>query len=136
MKPFLWVTVIASLLLGCSDLDSIRSPLKNIKARDKEVFVEGRWNALPGTKPGIIPKLNFTSISCNYDSMTCDEIEALVFTTKDDPSIKDSLLYTQRFYYQITRWDDGIIKAKRDAPVADIEITVSLKDNFAEKSFR
>ena len=100
------------------------------------VFAEGRWKALQGTKPNIISKINFTHITCNRNNMTCEEIESLVFTPKEQPVLKDNLLYSQEFTYQIINWTNDIIKAKRDAPVADIDITISLKDNFAEKSFR
>jgi hypothetical protein len=50
--------------------------------------------------------------------------------------LKNNLLYNQAFTYQIIDWTNDIINAKREAPVADIQITISLKDNFAEKSFR
>ena len=91
---------------------------------------------MPGTKPSIISKINFTSITCDRNNMTCKEIESLVFTPKEQPILKNNLLYNQEFTYQIIDWSDDTIKAKREAPVADIEITISLKDNFAEKSFR
>lgn len=127
---------VLSLLIGCSDLNSIGSPPKNIKKMENFIFVEGRWKALPGTKPSIISKINFTSITCNRNSMTCKEIESFVFTPKEQPILKDNLLYNEEFTYQILDWTNDIIKAKREAPVADVEIIVSLKDNFAEKSFR
>ena len=68
--------------------------------------------------------------------MTCKEIESLLFTAKEQPVLKANLLYNQEFTYQIIDWSEDTIKAKREPIVADVEITISLKDNFAEKSFR
>jgi len=136
MKKINFLIFAVLLLCGCSDLNSIESPPKSIIKKDNFVFAEGRWKALPGTKPNIISKINFTSISCNKNDMSCKEIESILFTPKEQPIIKNNLLYNQEFSYQIIDWSDDIIKAKREAPVADIEITISLKDNFVEKSFR
>jgi hypothetical protein len=124
------------LLVGCSELNSIGSPPKSIKKVENTVSAEGRWKALAGTKPNIISKINFSSITCDRNSMTCREIESLVFTPKEQPILKQSLLYNHEFTYEIIRFTDDVVKAKRSAPVADVEITISLKDNFAEKSFR
>jgi len=68
--------------------------------------------------------------------MTCKEIESLLFTPKEQPILNNNLLYNQEFTYQIIDWSDDTIKAKREPLVADVEITISLKDNFAEKNFR
>jgi hypothetical protein len=68
--------------------------------------------------------------------MMCKEVESFVFTPKEQPILKKNLLYNEEFTYQIIDLTNDIIKAKRSAPVADIEIIISLKDNFAEKSFR
>ena len=68
--------------------------------------------------------------------MTCKEIESLVFTPKEQPILKKNALYHHQFTYEIIDLDNDVIKAKRSAPVANVEITISLKDNFAEKSFR
>lgn len=100
------------------------------------VFAEGRWGIILATSLGIIPKINFASISCDTNDMTCEEIESFIWTPKEQPILKENLLYHQRSVYQIIDYSDNTIKAKREAPVADIEITISLKDHFAEKSFR
>lgn len=136
LKKIISIIFITSLLTGCSNLNNIETPPKSIKKTENFVFAEGRWKALPGTKPSIISRINFTSITCNRNTMTCEEIESVLFTPKEQPIIKSNLLYNQEFTYQIIDWSDDIIKAKREAPVADIEITISLKDNFAEKNFR
>ena len=135
-KKIIPLIFITALLMGCSNPNSIETPRKNIKKDRNFVFAEGRWKAMPGTKPGIISKINFTSITCDCNNMTCKEIESLLFTPEEQPILKNNLLYNQEFTYQIINWSDDTIKAKRETPVADIEITISLKDNFAEKSFR
>jgi hypothetical protein len=128
--------LVLMLLFGCSDIDSIESPRKSIKKADNVISAEGRWKALQGTKPNIISKINFTSITCDRTTMTCKEMESLLFTPKEQSLLKKNLLYNQEFVYQITDLTDDIVKAKRSPPVADVEISISLKDNFAEKSFR
>lgn len=135
-KKFITLIFIAALLMGCSDLNSIETPPKRINKKENVVFAEGRWKAMPGTKASIIAKINFTTITCYHNNMTCKEIESLVFTPKEQSLLKKNILYNQEFTYPIIDWANDIIKAKRKTPVADFEITISLKDNFAEKSFR
>lgn len=136
MKKIISIIFIVSLLLGCSDLKDIRSPRKSIKKMDKFVFVEGRWKALSGTNARIISRINFTSITCDRNNKTCEEIISFVRNPKEDTMYNNYMLFSNKYTYQITDWTDGIIKAKWYAPVADVEITISLKDNFAEKSYR
>jgi hypothetical protein len=136
LKNIISIIFIASLLFGCSDLNNIESPRKSIKKVDEFVFAEGRWKALPETKARIISRINFTSITCDRNNKTCKEIISLVYVPKEHRLYENYILYSQNFTYQITDWTNDIIKAKWDAPVADVEITISLKDNFAEKSYR
>lgn len=136
MKKIISIIFIASLLIGCSDLNDIRSPQKSIKKVDKFVFASGRWKALPGTNARIISRINFTSITCDRNNKTCEENISLVRDPKEDTMYKNYMLFINNFTYQITAWTNDIIKAKWEAPVADVEITISLKDNFAEKSYR
>jgi hypothetical protein len=135
-KKIILFIFLAALATSCNDLNSIETPRKTIKKNGNFVSAEGRWKAMPGTKPGIISQINFTSISCDHNIMTCKETESLLFTPKEQPVLKASLLYNQEFTYQIIDWSADTIKAKREPLVADVEITISLKDNFAEKSFR
>ena len=46
------------------------------------------------------------------------------------------MLYSIKITYQITDSTNDIIIAKWDAPVADVELKISLKDRFAERSYR
>lgn len=136
LKNIISIIFILSLLVGCSDLNDIRSPNRNIQKVDGNVFVEGRWKALSGTTARIISKINSTSITCDRNSKTCKEMISYVYAPKESRIYKKSILYSDKFTYQIVDWNNDVIKAKWDAPVADIEITISIKDNFAEKSYR
>lgn len=136
MKKITSILFIVLLVIGCSDIDSIKSPRKYINKTENIIFTEGRWEATSPTKPGIISKINFTSITCDINNMECTEMESLLFTPKEQTFLKESTLYNQIFVYQIIDWSNDTIKAKRETPVADIEIIISLKDNYAEKSFR
>lgn len=137
LKNIISIIFILSLLFGCSDLNDIRSPRKNIQKVDDYVFVEGRWKALSVTTVvGKISNVNFTSITCDLKNRTCTEIISLVQNPKENRLYEKPMLYSLKFTYQITDWTNDIIKAKWDAPVADVEIQISLKDNLAEKSYR
>lgn len=137
LKIIISIIFIAVLLFGCSDLNDIRSPRKSINKVDEFVLAEGRWKALSGTNARIISKINFTSITCDRNNMTCNETISYVYAPKEHGRTDDNYkLYSLDFTYQVTDWTNDIIKAKFNAPVADTEITISLKDNFAEKSYR
>ena len=136
LRKIIPILFIVSLVFGCSDLNNINSPSKDIKKVDEFVITEGRWKALSGTTARIISKINFTSITCDRSSKACKEIISYVYAPKEGRIYKNPTLYSDKFTYQIIDWNNDVIKAKWDAPVADIEITISLKDNFAEKSYR
>lgn len=131
---------LASLVLfaGCDSSLSVSTPEKSIQKSDNYVFVEGRWKEKSGHSANkIIPRINFTNINCSKESMRCKETEALLWSPKENKLHPGSLLYTQSFDYIITEWtSEDVIKAERRPPVADIEIKISLKDDFAEKSYR
>jgi len=135
-KNMIFLMLATVLLVGCHDLGNIDSPKKRIKQDGNTVLAEGRWKAIPGTKAGIISAINSTSITCDRKTMTCREVESLLFTPKEHPFLNHNILYNQEFTYQIIDWSDNIIRAKREALVADVQIAISLRDNFAEKSYR
>ena len=134
-KKIISLTFIAVLLFGCSDLNSIVAPTKRVNKNGDIVSVGGRWKAMAETKYKLISKINSTSITCDHSDMTCREIAAFVFTPKEQPLLKNNSLYSQESSYPIIDWTDVIIKAKKETPVVDIELTISLKDKSAEKSF-
>lgn len=136
MKKIISIIFIAFLLFGCSDLNDIRSPRKSIKKVDEFVLAEGRWKALSGTNARIISRINFTSITCDLKNKACSEIISLVQNPKENNLYTKPVLYSIKITYQITDWTNDIIIAKWDAPVADVELKISLKDSFAERSYR
>jgi hypothetical protein len=136
LKKIISIVFIASLFIGCSDVINIESPRKTIKKVNEFVIAEGRWKALPETTAKIISKINFTSIACYRNNKTCRETISLVYDPKQDRKTGNYLLYSHTYTYQITDWTNDIIKAKWDATVANFEITISLKDNLAEKIYR
>lgn len=127
--------IFIALLFGCSDLNSIGSPPKSLNKKDNIVLVKGRWKAMSETKAKLISKINSTAITCDRKDMTCKEIASFVFTPKEQPLLKNNQLFIQESTYPIIDWTDNIVRAKRETPVVDTEITISLKDNVAEKSF-
>jgi hypothetical protein len=136
MREMISIIFIVLLLIGCTDSNDIRSPRKSIQKVEQFVFASGRWKVLPGTNSKIISKINFTSITCDHGSKVCEETTSLFRNPKEDTMYDNYMLFSQHFTYQITDWRDDTIKAKYEASVGDAEITISLKDNFAEKSWR
>ena len=73
MKIIISIIFIAFLLIGCSDLNDIRSPRKNIKKVDEFVLAEGRWKPVSVTTVGgKISSINFTSITCDLKKKACN----------------------------------------------------------------
>lgn len=126
-------------LLGCQNIDGIKSPEKVISVlSENQVFLEGRWKKISSiTKQyRITPKINTTLILCNKGSGSCVEHAACLVTGKDSPWSPYSRLYIQPTDYFITEWSDSVIKAKYEARAGDVELRISLADKSAEKSFR
>lgn len=136
MKKIICVAVVTMLLGGCSQTNTIQSIPKTISIKKDFILIEGRWEKTTKGYSHIIPKINSTSIICDKNSMTCVEREAMVITPQERSLLKESLLDVQEFEYQIIEWSDSLVRAKREAPVADVEIRISLKDESVEKSFR
>lgn len=134
LKNIIVVIFVASLICGCSDLDKISSPPKSIKKIDKIVYAEGRWNPIPDAKIKFIAKINSVSITCDNRTMICEEIQSFVYTPKNEPQLNKYLLYNLKTTYVIDRWVDNLIRARK-TPIADTQITISLKDNISEKIY-
>ncbi len=130
------MVLVVILLSGCADYHAVRSTGQEIMNVGNAVLAEGRWKALPGTTARIISRINFTSITCDRNKGSCYEVISLVRNPKEDTMYKSHMLFSNTFSYRITDWANDIIKAKYEAPVGDAEITISLKDSFAEKSWR
>lgn len=124
---------------SCSRSEAVRSPSKRVDIRDQSGFhvtLEGRWRAT--TQPGfaVIPRVNTTSGSCSKKSMTCTEMIALLFRPEDKTPDGVRLLFLQTNNYEVIEWSSTTILAREKAPVADVELRISLGDRSAERSSR
>lgn len=124
---------LLGFLPACSK-DEIRSPDKRIQLYDYLVIVEGRWKQTDSSGGKLLARINSAYVICNKLSMTCEENTAVLATPQDAPPA--NLVYIVNIKYKINEWSDGIIKARHEAPVADFELRISLRDKSAERSFR
>jgi hypothetical protein len=124
------------LIWACSEADKISSPPRDIRLIDNYVFVQGRWKKTTKTNYHKLSRINSTYITCDKKSMTCKESTAVLITPEDEPELKLRTLYVVDHTYRIIDWSDDIINAKSEGLVADFAIRISLKDKFAERSFR
>ena len=123
-------------MCSCSRAEDISSPIKDIRPIDNYVLLQGRWKKTTKTNYHKLSRINSTYITCNKKSMTCKENTAVLVTPEDEPGLKLRTLYVVSLTYQIVDWSADIINAKHKGPVADFEIRISIRDNFAERSFR
>ena len=135
------LTLILSAIIfltGCnSSLPPIDTANKSIIKHDNYVFASGHWKETERKGFKKMAKVNIVDIIFDKNSMTCKESFACVYAKGEDELMKINMLSMNNINYKITEWsDDGIIRAVYNAPVADIEIKLSLKDNFAERSYR
>ena len=127
----------------CSDVATsllpIYIPEKEITKYQQYVLVKGRWREKEGFNQ-LLAKVNIVDIRCDKDSMVCVETIANVQSMEENEILKihkTNLLSLGIIKYKIIEWtNDDTIVAINDAPVADMEIKISLKDNFAERSVR
>jgi len=69
--------------------------------------------------------------------MTCEENMLELWTPKEDGFSHKGMMTTANDEYKIVEWtDDGVIKVFEHRGCLDIEFKISVKDNFAERSFR
>lgn len=136
MNKLILAVLFNVLIINHSFADNIQSPLKTIRQYQNYVYIEGRWKQTTPKGTTIIPKINTAKIICNKMNMTCNETVAKLTTPKDSDLFENKLLFIQEFTYEILSFRDGIIVAKREAPVADVIMKISINDKLAEKSFR
>lgn len=136
--PFkvMFLTLLASLLsfLPAYSKDEIRSPTKRVLLYDYLVIVEGRWKQTASSGSNLLARINSAYVTCNKLSMTCEENIAVLAAPQDTPPA--NLLYIVSTKYKINSWSDDIIKARYEALVADFDLRISVRDKFAERSFR
>jgi hypothetical protein len=114
--------------------DEIRSPSKRIQLVDYLVIVEGRWKQTASSGTNVLGRINSAYVTCNKSSMICEENIAVLANPQD--SHPDNFLYVLSTKYKIISWSNDIINAKYEALVADLELRISVRDKFAERSFR
>jgi hypothetical protein len=126
------------LISACSEKDQILSPLKHIGSVGDSVFVQGRWKRTPdSSKTSIGPaQINTVYITCDKESMACEEVWAEVLTPNDAFYAKTKTLMVHELTYSIVKWSNEIIHATYTAPVADFELRISVKDAVAERHWR
>lgn len=129
---------IPILIAGCGQIPSVETPKKNITKVGNTIIAQGRWKRIEDTSTSkYFPKNNFTKIYCDKETMTYHEEIACLIMPKEDKYVKKGSLYPITYDYQITEWTpDDTITIVDHAPVADIQITISLKDKFAERRWR
>jgi hypothetical protein len=66
--------------------------------------------------------------------MACEENIAVLATPQDTPP--GNTLYVLSTQYKIISWSNDIINARYEAPVAEFELKISVRDEFAERTFR
>jgi len=129
--------VVMFLLIACSQYEIVRSPAKRI-ILDKEtkgyVGFEGRWKAISQQKTEMLPPINTAIGHCSKKTFTCSETIAMYYRPNDRTPSGDPYLYLQTHDYRIVEWTPTRITAREEAPVADIEIRISLADNSIERS--
>lgn len=132
------ILLSSMLFIGCSSsLPPITTAQKSISKQGNYVFIMGHWKQTERKGLAKLAKVNMVTITCDKDTMMCRETFACVYAKGEDKTATVNLLNMGSIDYKIVEWtDNDIIKAVYNARVADIEIKISLKDNFAERSFR
>lgn len=137
-KEALICIFLLSLTLSCSQTNQIESPMKNIMSNKGYVNIQGRWKKISGNYSFGLPRINTVNLTCEKETMTCKETIAELVSPKEEPifNFKKPQLFIFETTYEIITWTDEIIYAKYSAPVADFELTISIKDNLAERHWR
>ena len=126
-----WKEVSREIHLGLKEVTEVKG----------YIVAEGHWRRMVGkTITAKLPLENSTYIVCDRQTRKCNEATAVLYTPEDtlpgagiriSPSL--SVLVLE---YKIIDWSDGVIRAKCEGFEADIELRISVKDQFAERSFR
>jgi hypothetical protein len=128
--------IVFLLAIGCSRGDQIQSPLRKVNVDDRFVTFEGRWLTISQTGSTKIPKLNTISGICIRQNKTCEERLANLFGKGEWSANGPGYLSVTTTEFQIIEWSSDRIVARYEAPVADVELRISLADRSVERSFR
>lgn len=140
MRKLLVVSLCLSLvipLFPCHAADTVISVRKLIRGDNNDVHVMGRWRVTGASaRYSKLSKINTVSITCSRQLGVCREAIAELVSPEENELSRGKELRVIDFVYNIVEWSDQTIHAKHPAPVADIELRVSVKDKFAERRFR
>lgn len=122
-----------------ASLPPIFIPKKEILKDGQNVVVKGRWKSREGEDFVLMPKVNIVNIVCDKNLMVCTETIARLSSMEENEFLKErnvNMLTMGTIPFKIIEWTDDGLVATYNAPVANVEIKISTKDNYAERSHR
>jgi hypothetical protein len=131
LVSFLFILVAT----GCSEPDP-RSPPRAVNVEQGYVTFEGRWRVIADRVGVHMPKLNTISGVCRRNTKTCEESVAKLFRKSEWLRDRPGYLIVTTTEFEIVEWSSARIVARYEAPVADLELRLSLSDLSVERSFR
>lgn len=108
---------------------------KSITTLGDYVVINGHWKQIAGPKAGVA-KLNSIYLECSKTKRVCEETRAEIWTSDEWKTDRLTLEIQPSEVFPILSWSNGTIVARREAPVADIDLKISTTDQTAERSFR
>jgi len=102
--------------------------------------MKGRWTLISDASFERIPVVNSAHIECYKPERRCKEELAFLYTNADKSvrsnEVSSNTLRPISFEYKIIEWTDTHVRAKHEAPAADIELNIKVSDQYAERVFR
>jgi hypothetical protein len=120
-------------------LRAIWFPIKSFVPLWESVSVQGHWKQIRFGRITRIPQLNAVAIACSKLDSVCVESRAELDSPLDADSFGEHLRLGVVLpeEYAIHSWaDDGSIVAGYKTDSADWELSISIKDKTAEKTYR
>ena len=105
------------------------------------IVAEGKWRRTSGGGKYVrLVEVNSVYIDCYQRTKKCTERRAVLWTKADTERVEipsmEGLLHTDFDEYEIVEWTPELVRAIYRAPVADIEIQISVKNKTATRSYR
>lgn len=120
--------VTATIFLNACNDYRPRIDKKTFTSMKDSLLFSGRWKQTDSVKStSHMAEINTLTVSCSKIELTCEEWIANAFP---------EWLYLHREVYTVMEWDDLRVLARSEAPVADIELRISLVDKSVERTFR
>ena len=102
--------------------------------------MNGRWTLISDAPFERIPIVNSAHIECYKPERRCKEELAFLYTNADksvrDKEVSPNTLRPISFEYKIIEWTDTYVRAKHEAPAADVELNIKVSGQYAERMFR